>query len=69
MNSVAFSPDGQTLASGSSDSTIRFWEVENGVEFFQVAFCRAYPMGLSVSLFLRMVLGWLRGNKMAVSKY
>ena len=27
VNSVAFSPDGKTLASGSSDQTVRFWNV------------------------------------------
>ena len=27
VNSVAFSPDGQTLASGSSDNTIRLWKL------------------------------------------
>ena len=30
VNSVSFSPDGQTLASGSSDYTIRLWDVETG---------------------------------------
>jgi WD40 repeat protein len=34
-NNVAqgyFSPDGQTIISGSNDSTIRFWDVETGEE-------------------------------------
>jgi len=30
VNSVAFSPDGMLLASGSSDSTIKLWNVESG---------------------------------------
>ena len=29
---VAFSPDGTTLASGSTDSTIKFWDVASGKE-------------------------------------
>ena len=30
VNSVAFSPDGGTLASGSSDNTVRLWDTATG---------------------------------------
>ena len=30
--SVSFSPDGQTLVSGSKDKSIKLWDVENGKE-------------------------------------
>ena len=30
VNSVAFSPDGQTLASGSRDDTVRLWDTKTG---------------------------------------
>jgi WD40 repeat protein len=30
VNSVAYSPDGKTLASGSSDDTIKLWDVTTG---------------------------------------
>ena len=32
INSIAFSPDGKTLASGSTDNTIKIWQMSSGKE-------------------------------------
>jgi len=32
VNSVAFSPDGQTIISGSRDATLKWWDLGSGKE-------------------------------------
>ncbi|MGH8000997.1 MAG: WD40 repeat domain-containing protein, partial [Brasilonema sp.] len=32
IHSIAFSPDGKTLASGATDKTIKIWQLSNGQE-------------------------------------
>ena len=47
VNSVAFSPDGLLIASGSYDGTVRFWDVQTGKEIRRFEGHRkAYAMGV-----------------------
>lgn len=36
VNSVAYAPDGRTIASGSDDGTVRLWEVASGQELLRL---------------------------------
>ncbi|MBN3870961.1 hypothetical protein [Nostoc sp. JL33] len=49
VNSVAFSPNGKTLASGSNDNTIKLWDVGTGREIYtlQGHFSNVYSVAFS----------------------
>ena len=43
VNSVAFSPDGQRLASASRDGTVKVWDVATGQESLTL---KGHPLGV-----------------------
>ena len=63
VTGVSYSPDGRKLVSGSWDGTVRFWDVNTGVE----QACYVWPVGKIVSLAfspdgLRLAVGGDRGT-------
>ncbi|MEH2440508.1 MAG: hypothetical protein V7K16_09440 [Nostoc sp.] len=47
VNSVAFRPDGKTLASGSDDWTIKLWDVDTGREIYTLGSGQVYSVAFS----------------------
>ena len=47
--SIAFSPDGKTIASGSYDSAIRLWDVDTGKEKRMLRGHRGYIISIAFS--------------------
>ncbi len=47
VNSVAFSPDGRILASGSRDKTIRLWNVEEGKQIVELVELKGHTDSVS----------------------
>jgi WD40 repeat protein len=46
---MSFSPDGKTLATGSSDKTIKLWKLETGKEIFTINGQKAFLHSINFS--------------------
>ncbi|QQS40520.1 MAG: WD40 repeat domain-containing protein [Acidobacteriota bacterium] len=49
VNSVAYSPSGKTIASGSRDGTIKLWSPETGLELLTIKVGTGYPNAIRFS--------------------
>jgi WD40 repeat protein len=49
VTAVAFSPDGQILASGSDDKTIKLWDLQTGVEIATLSGHDSYVQSVAFS--------------------
>ena len=63
IRSIAYSPDGGTVASGAEDGTIKLWHAETGEEFFELARAPASVMKLVFSPTQDRLLGLLRSGR------
>jgi WD40 repeat protein len=49
VTAVAFSPDGQILATGSDDKTIKLWDLQTGVEIATLSGHDSYVQSVAFS--------------------